>query len=75
MSSFRVPPSKAAFGASSTSRKATAPSSPAKGCRWPSFFYLASVNMTRKSGGISSLMFVTITFLTLVPARAAFATG
>src|SRR5207244_4432616 len=60
-SSGPVPASNGSAGAVSTSLKETAPGSPANGWRWPSVFSLASVKSTRRIGGISSLMFVTIT--------------
>ena len=74
-SSGPAPASKRAAGAAITSRKAAAPGSPAKGWRCPSLLSRASVKRTRRTGGISSLMFVTITCATLVPDRAAFTTG
>src|SRR5438552_878271 len=83
-SSGPVPASNGSAGAVSTSLKETAPGSPANGWRWPSVFSLASVKSTRRIGGISSLMFVTITCSTdagagapgrEATARAAFTTG
>ena len=74
-SAGRVPMSKCSAGAPCTRANATAPGSPANGWRCPSFRSLATVKSTRSSGGISSLMFVTMTCSTLVPARAAFTTG
>ena len=74
-SSERVPASNCSTGAESTSRNATAPASAAKGWRCPSLRSFAIVKRSRRTGGISSLMFVTMTCSTAVPARAAFTSG
>ena len=75
MSSERTVAAASSPPTDSTFWNAIAPGSPLNATRCPSFFSFARVNNVRRTGGISSLMFVTTTLRIFVPSRAAFTTG